>query len=868
MTFDFTKRLKRAMDGRAQNVELENMKLQQSLRTPPAGAPSIIGGQFVAPGDTAGYNAANATRNAVAADANARMSLRGKFGSRDVTSMRGTANSAAGGGNPTEMGDLQPIEVTAQRKSRDLPGGVQPNVDLGYTPANSGLRAATQPFSATVAEQAAGNFLEGPPATVADALNRSGTTFEGASGGESRSGYGIPPTPSAPRTVVNVSAARGNQSLRRMAEGDDTGFMAGGVVDKPRMVKQPGYKCGGKVKMPGYEKGGQLPRLDGFAWDDEEQLRMATGQVGKKSKDNGKDTVDVRVREGEYLLNPETVEGIGGGDYQNGVRILDETVRQTTGQEPGPVPVNEDGEAQRGFAKGGKMGYIAGGTVYVDEAGRAVQYINGRPVINTPNVPAVVPQATVAGPAPAAGGGFRSGFNEALRRAGVRNPDVSLRGIRNFVENSKNLAARGIRGAGRGAQFLGRVAPAANVGFEGVDVLDVMTDDKATGIDKANQVARGVGRTASAAVGANVGMLGGPLAPLTVPLGAAVGYFGSDAIMDYFGGEDPAARSNGVVSQALSNKTPTTETAPAAQTAAERDAARAAAGEYYRPFGGGEVSLRGVPEAAASQAVAPGEMAIVQRTGGPGSEVIVREDIDGVPTFSNLRTMPQAGDAATLQEQANRRVAEDIGIRQMQNQVVQQMRDNAPIYSASGVATEEERIAAERIAAIKNADRASVASLEDMRNELASLGLFTDPETGEVNDAMYFEFIDKVGAGLAAEGIDITQIPAATKMQLMQEYAMALPASNRFNRIVRGETGMNPNAILSPSDVSRSERAGLSDLGWFNDRSDVGLWDIITGADVNEVNIPGADGTMKVTRDDLFGNDLRAINFFEGRGGR
>jgi hypothetical protein len=261
-------------------------------------------------------------------------------------------------------------------------------------------------------------------------------------------------------------------------------------------------------------------------------------------------------------------------------------------------------------------------------------------------------------------------------------------------------------------------------------------------------------------------------------------------------------------------------------------------------------------------------MNIVQRTGGPAGEVIVREDIDGVPTFSNLRTMPRRRAMPPRYRRRPTHARAGHGYSPDADQVVDQMRDNAPIYSASGVATEEERIAAERIAAIKNADRASVASLEDMRNELASLGLFTDPETGEVNDAMYFEFIDKVGAGLAAEGIDITQIPAATKMQLMQEYAMALPASNRFNRIVRGETGMNPNAILSPSDVSRSERAGLSDLGWFNDRSDVGLWDIITGADVNEVNIPGADGTMKVTRDDLFGNDLRAINFFEGRGGR
>jgi hypothetical protein len=845
------------------------MKLQQSLRTPPAGAPSIIGGQFVAPGDTAGYNAANATRNAVAADANARMSLRGKFGSRDVTSMRGTANSAAGG-NPTEMGDLQPIEVTAQRKSRDLPGGVQPNVDLGYTPANSGLRAATQPFSATVAEQAAGNFLEGPPATVADALNRSGTTFEGASGGESRSGYGIPPTPSAPRTVVNVSAARGNQSLRRMAEGDDTGFMAGGVVDKPRMVKQPGYKCGGKVKMPGYEKGGQLPRLDGFAWDDEEQLRMATGQVGKKSKDNGKDTVDVRVREGEYLLNPETVEGIGGGDYQNGVRILDETVRQTTGQEPGPVPVNEDGEAQRGLRKGGgvKPGYINAGRVNQPNWGLTPEELRLQQIAAERN----------------AARGVNTGSGRVLYGSApenlstLRNP--TIRGAQNAasavgrgaqatahaVERGAAATARGITSvAPTVAKYATRGALPLAVGLDAYDVASVYQDNpEDVPTELVDKGARWGGALAGGAAGAQLGLMTGPAVPVAVPvlgaLGAAGGYLGMGEVAEAVRGEEaPSVRLGNERAAAREQE----------QAEAEAEAPQGMRGMYYRPFGSNApLDLNNAKVASAAQAVAPGTMNIVQRTGGPAGEVIVREDIDGVPTFSNLRTMPQAGDAATLQEQANRRVAEDIGIRQMQNQVVQQMRDNAPIYSASGVATEEERIAAERIAAIKNADRASVASLEDMRNELASLGLFTDPETGEVNDAMYFEFIDKVGAGLAAEGIDITQIPAATKMQLMQEYAMALPASNRFNRIVRGETGMNPNAILSPSDVSRSERAGLSDLGWFNDRSDVGLWDIITGADVNEVNIPGADGTMKVTRDDLFGNDLRAINFFEGRGGR
>lgn len=99
------------------------------------------------------------------------------------------------------------------------------------------------------------------------------------------------------------------------------GMNNGGMAMKPKMVKQPGYMHGGKIQ--GYKK---------------------SGKIGDVAKDDGTDKVDVKAREGEYFLNPETVAHIGGGDYSTGVRNLDAIVRQATGKEPGPVPVGKSGK--------------------------------------------------------------------------------------------------------------------------------------------------------------------------------------------------------------------------------------------------------------------------------------------------------------------------------------------------------------------------------------------------------------------------------------------------------------------------------------------------------------------------------------------
>lgn len=105
-----------------------------------------------------------------------------------------------------------------------------------------------------------------------------------------------------------------------------------------------------------------------------------------------------------------------------------------------------------------------------------------------------------------------------------------------FTGNTSNFVgpqqpASKLRTAGRaiGGTALG-------VGMEGMGVARVANDEDTTGIDVATQVAEGTGKLASAALGAKaggmIGALGGPAAPLTVPLGAAIG-----GVAGYYGGE-------------------------------------------------------------------------------------------------------------------------------------------------------------------------------------------------------------------------------------------------------------------------------------------------------------------------------------------
>lgn len=874
-----------------QNWALRNQQLQQQIDATNAGpAPNaIIGGQMVEAGDAAGYNAANAQRNAVAADANARMSLRGKFGSRDVTSMRGNANSAEGG-NPVELGQdmAQPQQLQEiQPNGSQLPNAGEvgapanmgsPSMGMQSTPQNSSLRAGSQPFRNTMSELAS-DFPEGKPSSIGDALNSGRASFN-STDNPTRSGYG---------------------------------FRNGGsVMDKPRMVKQPGYKNGGKVTLPketddqlirrvaaegraeqglrkpssprqreqelneqridaiveeGFEEsmprkgmamGGQIgPEVTKWAGEKKKRKGMrgyaVGGKIGKKSEDDGKDTVDVRVREGEYMLNPETVGFMGGGSYEQGVRALDDIVRQATGEEPGPVPVNDEGEAMRGFRNGGKMGYAAGGTMFVNGAGETVQYINGRPVITTPQMPAVVPQQASAGPGSATiDARPLSSSTEALSR-GERWNRAGQRAGASLRANPAYQATTGAVKAGANQlKTSSAIVPLVTGGMTAADnfsgAKDAFYDDpNVPEWEKAKLAAGEISSFALPTAGAIVGgALGG---------GST---FGVGTIAGGVGGGTLGAMADRGIRTALG--------APAGGTTAfneyaanwspEEVAAAQAAGQtpeqtpeqYYRPFGGGAVDMR--------------DMNVVQQTGGPNGEVIVREDVDGVPTFSNLRTAPQAGDAATLQAQANARAREDVGIREMQNRAVEQMRQNAPVYGnteAEQLRDAETKARQER--ALAAAENNPNMSLDDLQGEFESLGMFTDPATGSFSADLFGSFVQQVINPLVEVGqLDPASLTPAQIMQLAVSGQDAMGITGAVNSALTNNDRLPLGGIVTPNMVGPREDASFwGDLGWFNDRSDLGFREAMFG-DKRVVQTP--DGPITLPADSVGLRNQRQANIY------
>jgi hypothetical protein len=724
MTFDWGKRLNARAGLVDENLGLRNERLRQQIEASrgPSGAPSIIGGQLVDPGDTAGRNAAVDRANSVAAEVKAQRSLRGQFGSPNVRSMAGRSGSAAGGG-ATEL----TMAGTADSSLRDI----VPNGDFvnptGFTDPLE-LNSISESVSSTPPPRRRGppRIIEETSGTIADAMNEREYRFEGGRG-TGRSGYG---------------------------------FRDGGMVMKPKMVKQPGYKNGGKVKIPGqdcapgYEMGGQIgPEVTKWAGEKKKKKGMRgyakSGKIGKVSEDDGMDTVDVRTREGEYLLNPETVEFLGGGDYQQGVRMLDETVMQATGEAPGPVPVNEEGEAMRGFRKGGKMGYAAGGTSYA--------WVPGEGRVNYPQPPRGAPTMD---PMWTRGVDVRG----AAQRAGSA--------LRDFATGPKAVRAAGW--ANRGA---GYIAPAV----EAYQTAAVAADDDMTGIDAATQAASGLGRLGAAGAGAALGSMAGPVGTL---VGGATGYIlGDEAIK--------AGRRllNTEVNDPY-DRLGAREIPPAAGT----DEQEIAPNQFYRPFSGGAVDLRGMPEQAASTAVDPGQMAVVQRTGGPDGEVIVREDVaDGsyvdsegnpisVPTFSNLRTAPQAGDAATLQAQADARAADDMRIRANQTAVVDQMRDSAPLYNREQIAQRR----AEQAAAAANAPKAKRVATDKRITERFRVPQYD--EDGKLEG--YVEDQEKLTAfkdAMALLGVDVYALDEAQQDSLFEEFEPIYADIAMANSAARGQ---------------------------------------------------------------------------------
>lgn len=331
--------------------------------------------------------------------------------------------------------------------------------------------------------------------------------------------------------------------------------------------EEPNFNRGGKV--PCFEQGGAvhpgMAKTGKLRMPEMPEMPEEPGPIGDPAMDTGEDVVDAKVRPGEVLINPPTVEYLGGGDYDQGLRVLNDATVAATG-EPMGAEYDEEGTV------------LAAGGVAFDEYGRPISGTESVRPMNAgqaadqarANMPppdqvidrTVKPKAQVrggtasVGPAPTA-------FREGLR---MNNPNVSAQGVVDAVRRTGPIVKGAAKTALKPLEYVSRRVPQASAVLEGLDVLDVATDPNMNKLDVAEQTAESAakwaGATAGAATGGAIGTMGGPLAPLTVPLGMAVGggigYFGTDKAIEYGRGSlpghngeggSPSERSNGIVSQ-------------------------------------------------------------------------------------------------------------------------------------------------------------------------------------------------------------------------------------------------------------------------------------------------------------------------------
>lgn len=251
------------------------------------------------------------------------------------------------------------------------------------------------------------------------------------------------------------------------------------------------------------------------------------------------DSIAARLSDGEYVLPADTVQAIG-------VPALD-AVKDAT-----HAPA---GKAARGFKP--ELFFAHGGLVEdklpgMSAAERPMSAAEARlfgvepttgaapkaaaPTATAAAAPAMpgvevserpMTRAEARGFAPRATNGLGARVSGAMQGMSQGLTDVTGLGG-TLGQGFMGKTARALGRVGSGAlKLAGRVALPLAAGAEGLDVAKVALDPKASGIDVATQVAQGAGRlgaaTAGAGAGAAVGALGGPLAPVTVPLGALAG---------------------------------------------------------------------------------------------------------------------------------------------------------------------------------------------------------------------------------------------------------------------------------------------------------------------------------------------------------
>lgn len=716
-------------------TRLNNARAAELEGAQKPGLRAIIGGQTVDQNDLESVRAAQAGINSRALDEQAQMRAQQSFGSRTVT--RGAPGGLRGGAN---LGQ---------------PGGGNPAIPPNSPISGAALNPAVEAYEDMMDPLQQGG--RGPD------TNFQGGQYNIIQKQQQDFGAGQPRVPlrSAARQQPSTTLS---DTLGEFKQ--DEGFRNGGMFTKQRSVKQPGYQSGGKVRMPpayeeapmaeptptptpmptpapipGYKWGNtppnapgappaqpEAPMRDSYRWDDAKGMRgykcggrvkkgMAKGgRIGDGDEDDGKDSVEVRVREGEYLLNPPTVaNAFGGGDYEAGVQALDQIVEQSTGQEPGPTPVNEEGEAVRqGMRNGGKvmMGYNQGG--FVDDFGNIVDPRQMNPqqraYYETPQGRAAMAgntrgttQAVTQSQAQIAQAAKAAADAEALRTGpplprGLRWERAAAEYGKQVKPALKNFARKtGEYAKGMAAPVLGG---AVEVGRQLSDPVknqyyndpNVPWEQKAlqTGSDVVDSGLRYGAGVFGAELGAAAGLGWGSI-PLGIA-GGAGGYALGDALWE---GENDALRA-----YRAANPQATQQEAEAAVTAAP--------GAYGRAFGTGNIELPQNGLRSAAQPVPANQARVVQNTGGPNGEQIIREDINGVPTFTNVRQGGFRGDATTLQAEADRRAAEDAQTRETQGQ---RMLSSGNL-AMSGRLEEAAAMRAAELGAASKAPKAKIADLD------------------------------------------------------------------------------------------------------------------------------------------------------------
>jgi hypothetical protein len=714
---------------------------------------------------------------------------------------------------------------------------------------------------------------------------------------------GTPQTDKEAARAKQRDEAAVDEGMRRGAENHKNRklYAKGGAITssaqrkKRKAIGQPGYNAGGAIKLPPEPQ----------------------GPIGDVAQDTGEDTETIGARPGEYLLNPNTVrDGFGQGDYEAGVRNLNQIVLAATGEEPGPEPVGKPGEeAKRGFAN-------SGGLFYTDEFGQVKKGQPGVPLRNaTPQVTGTQPvtqplsagQAAGQTPRPAPD---RIGVGPEIRAELKAAPTAEAsgppkpRGIR-FEQFGERAGASTRQAFGSAKEIAKKVG--GNTLAGGLEVVRQLGDKQknqyyndpdVANTEKALQTGSDI---VDSGLRLGGGFLGAPIGQAAIPIpivggaaGFAGGYMAGDAVwegdndalrayreanpVDVGGGMDPrvASMTAGEYANEFADsleltpdQAPQEFTDPQGKTITEGSPAApirqsddqmianylANNGQDADTFGENPVNAGNLRQIPGTDTQYAGRY--------DGQEVTVQEGKYGEPVFTGNRTPEEiaASTARSNQEQAP--PTYEDGLRSQ----IQAIQNGAPGGTDMLDRLQRELGATERakIAAASRATTAPMTPGEISQDMLKSIDpLFppsVNPETGEKisNDGAKAQFLQDLPADSnfwGASAGDRTQMVRAWMMDVQQKQriqkGLGETGSDRFN-----DLRLTPGRGDMPIQGETRE-AGFMDV--FGDNNNYGIGDAFSDLSpfsdndmLTEYTIPGINGTARLKTNDLINDQQQGL---------